>query len=163
MSRSPFDRKSSFSQQLKLKLVPHASTFQPVIDYAWERRLLRLERRHMSMQSRQALVSTLGGANFQVGRLRTARKLALEQLSIAEQLGDERMCGRCRIYLAYSDIEACNFFAAFQRLQEELFISKCRGDFLVLRLVNIAFYHLSQRVLLMKESKKCLFESNVIK
>ena len=85
--------------------------------YAWARRLLRLERAGAAAITANAYVSTLGGGYFMCKQLDSARAMARLQERLALRVGDGDLAGRCRVNLAYSEMQAGEFGSARLRLR----------------------------------------------
>ena len=90
---------------------------------AWARRLLRLERREAARLTANAYVSTLGGGYFMCRHNAHARTMARVQERLALSMGDTTLAGRCRVNLAYSELQAGEIAQAQARIEQEIAVA----------------------------------------
>lgn len=88
--------------------IPH------VMDYAWGERLCRCGQERQHLDAVMSWLSTLGGACSALGDYleafaERAWAISLQQLEIAQRLGDPTIVSRCRLYAAISLIQQCKF------------------------------------------------------
>ena len=95
---------------------------------AWARRLLRLERREAARLTANAYVSTLGGGYFMCRHNAHARTMAHVQERLALSMGDTTLAGRCRVNLAYSELQAGEIAQAQARIEREIASAATQGD-----------------------------------
>jgi hypothetical protein len=99
-------------QSLLLLLIPPT---QCRISYLWEGRLILYERTRLSLRSRLAWTSTLGGGHFGCRQFLMAIVMARHQRAVALSLGDVTTANKCLLHEAYNHMYAGNFRHA-QRL-----------------------------------------------
>ncbi|KAJ9576170.1 hypothetical protein L9F63_006992, partial [Diploptera punctata] len=93
--------------QLNIKIVePH----KEIIDYAWGKRMERLELERRELDLAMSWLSTLGGAFSALGEefqhcAEIAGRISVHQFSIALRLGDPLTVARCKLYFALSLIQ----------------------------------------------------------
>lgn len=99
-------------------------TLPHVLDYTWGERMCRcaLERQHLDTM--MSWLSTLGGACSALGDhlsgfAERAWAISVQQLEIAQRLGDPNMVSRCRLYAAISLIQQCKFKVAARIIKQE--------------------------------------------
>jgi len=87
------------------------------VDHAGGRRLIALENKHVTLQTANALVSTLGGGHFLCRQVSAAMAMARRQMWIARELGDAKLLLRCHVHLAYCLIQVGAFGSAVRLLR----------------------------------------------
>lgn len=103
------DNTKSVTIQVKVHdTLPH------VLDYAWGERMCRCGQERQHLDTMMSWLSTLGGAcsalgDHLAGFAERAWAISLQQLEIAQRLGDPNMVSRCRLYAAISLIQQCKF------------------------------------------------------
>ena len=85
-----------------------------IIDYDWNTRVSRsaLERQHLD--TAMSWLSTLGGAcsalgDYDLHFAKRAGNISYQQMGVAVRIGDPAVVSRCRLYIAISLIQQCNF------------------------------------------------------
>lgn len=74
--------------------------------------LVRLENKHVALQSANAYISTLGGGHFLCRHVPSAVALAQAQIRVAVELGDLSLAARCHVHLAYCAVLVGRFRSA---------------------------------------------------
>jgi hypothetical protein len=79
--------------------------------------LVRLENKHVALQSANAYISTLGGGHFLCRHVPSAVALAQAQIRVALELGDTCLAARCHVHLAYCAVLVGRFRTAATMLR----------------------------------------------
>lgn len=79
--------------------------------------LVRLENKHVALQSANAYISTLGGGHFLCRHVPSAIALAQAQIHVACELGDSRLAARSHVHLAYCAVLIGRFRTAANLLR----------------------------------------------
>ncbi|XP_049537215.1 uncharacterized protein F58A4.6 [Anopheles darlingi] len=98
----------------QIKLIPPAKEH---LDYYWSSRAVRMLWELNELNEMMAWLSTLGGAfsalgDYQLACADVAGQISMHQMKLAFRLGDPSLVARCRLYLAISLIQKCEFSAA---------------------------------------------------
>lgn len=102
-------------------------TIPHVVDYAWGERLCRCGQERQHLDAMMSWLSTLGGACSALGDYmeafaERAWAISLQQMEIAQRLGDPTIVSRCRLYASISLIQQCKFKVSSSDLS--IFISE---------------------------------------
>lgn len=124
-------------------------------DLLWNSFIMGILQRKIALITANAFVSTLGGGHFLCKQLEHAEKMALEQLRIANQLGDPVLASQCRIHLSYNMIQRGRLAGAkYLLLSEWRFMHRTHKSSLVKSMIQSAWLYIKKLKRIQKELSK---------